>query len=510
MTIFNDRVDTSEQVSFLQSVYERLSRADIAQVHRLDALPEDPAEAVKVLRERINQLIGAKNAGGVLSRPPDDDGGVQVAVEELQDGLAKVAARQSPVDDGGYDPGIMTAPPIEKFRARLTGESAAGGSYTWEEVTVDSSEPQTLTGTFAFNDTTDVLSCSAAVFTSGMVGFIVYATGKDPKTISAYINATSVTVDSGGGNWSGASNAVAVEPLSWSTVNGGRTGTKLTLREAREDNRSKGITDNTIVEMRADNRQTGVIVFTFPFNRPFMMFDGACLLEEANITANTHYTNAELISGDKFAGDFYSTNDGTAGQEEVLLMHLEKPIQMGFADLPLAYGPVYLAIFISGTLTARFTGGTPEAFYYGFGYRAFPCHTDFDVTTATHEWAYTNGNLERGPNELIPTGCRAYRAGQPDVWCVGGSVDPHNDWDPTQHDFKTSALGWGNRSIYPSEESGVGWRDVTIYGVEIRYKTPELWAIPAGQNPIDYDFSVLMEPHTPGSSVWLNPWWADI
>lgn len=76
-------------------------------------------------------------------------------------------------------------------------------------------EATTLTGTFAFNDTTDILTCSAAVFSAEHVGRFVYPTGKSAKTILGYNGTTSVDVDSGGGDWSGVSNArlgVAVWP----------------------------------------------------------------------------------------------------------------------------------------------------------------------------------------------------------------------------------------------------------------------------------------------------------
>lgn len=68
-------------------------------------------------------------------------------------------------------------------------------------------ETTTLTGTFAFDDTTDVLTCGSAVFTAEMVGRLVTATGKDAKTILVFNSTTSVDVDSGGGDWSGVSNA---------------------------------------------------------------------------------------------------------------------------------------------------------------------------------------------------------------------------------------------------------------------------------------------------------------
>lgn len=138
MTAFNDeKVSTVEQVEFLRSVYERLSRQSIPQVRRIEALPDDPNEAVPVLRDAINALVEARNiVGAPLIRPPDDDGGVQLAIEQLQAREGGPGAVRQPVPPRSPLDLVLPASMIEKFWARLTDESS--GSYTWEEVTVNS------------------------------------------------------------------------------------------------------------------------------------------------------------------------------------------------------------------------------------------------------------------------------------------------------------------------------------------------------------------------------------
>ena len=276
------------------------------------------------------------------------------------------------------------------------------------------------------------------------------------------------------------------------------TGQLLHARWLREDEDDPPLDVGTVVVGGKDRRGR------YCFQRTplrYMNFDGICSLDEANPTVSNGFQSDVVNLG--------CTNDGTAGQEQRLLMHLRKPVVMPYDATSGQAGP-QIGVRIKGDMDVTVTASPNQAvsWEYGFGYELRAVLSDFDPTTATWKWAYTDGSLTVDTDAATSWGYRKVGSGLSALMAIGGELDPTNDWTPgTGGVFSVNCQGWGAPGPY-SWTGTSDWSAHTIYGVELRVVPAETYPVKGtGAGIDDMTWESTTWAFVPGSCVWLNPWY---